>query len=56
MRSCSSTGVFEASESSNPTSTIRTMCASSGRGSSRISDDLSAKASVRSWITLAPSP
>jgi hypothetical protein len=29
---------------------------SSGRGSKSSSDDLSAKAWVRSWITLAPAP
>ena len=56
MRSSMITGVFDASDSSNPRSTMRTMLASSGRGSSSHIDDLSATAWVRSWITLAPSP
>ena len=55
-RSSTITGVLEASESSNPFSTILTIVGSSGRGSSSHSDDFSANACVRSWITLAPSP
>ncbi len=56
MRSWNITGVLAASDSANAVSTSRTMCASSGRGSTRISDDFSANAYVRSWMTLAPSP
>ena len=44
MRSCSIAGMFDASDSANASSTMRTMCASSGRGSSSSSDDLSAYA------------
>ncbi len=50
------TGVFDASESSNPFSTRFTIVARSGRGSSIHSEDLSATACVRSSATLAPSP
>ena len=48
MRSSMMTGVFEASDSSKPRSTMRTMVASLGRGSSSHIDDLSATAWVRS--------
>jgi len=56
MRRSTMTGVREASESSNPFSTMRTITGSAGRGSSIQSEDLSAKACVRSSATLAPSP
>ena len=42
MRSSSMTGVLDASESSKPFSTMRTMVGRSGRGSSSHSDDFSA--------------
>ena len=48
--------MLDASDSANASSTNRTMCGSDGRGSRNSSDDLSANASVRSWMTLAPSP
>ena len=56
MRSSSIAGMFDASDSAKPASTMRTMFARSGRGSSISIDDFSANAWVRSWITLAPSP
>ena len=39
-----------------PSSTMRARFCRVGCGSIRISDDLSAKECVRSWITLAPAP
>jgi len=56
MRRSTMTGVLEASESSNPCSTMRTMTGRLGLGSSIHSEDFMAKACVRSRATLAPSP
>jgi hypothetical protein len=56
MRSSIITGVFDASDSSKPFSTMRTMVGRLGRGSISHRADFSANAWVRSWITLAPSP
>jgi hypothetical protein len=56
MRSSSTAGMLDASDSRKPCSTIRTMTSRSGRGSSSSIDDFSATAWVRSWITDAPSP
>jgi len=56
MRSSIITGVFDASDIAKPCSTMRTMVGRCGRGSIRHSEDFSANACVRSWITLAPSP
>ena len=56
MRSSRMTGVLEASDSSKPFSTLRTSVGRSGRGSISHSEDFTAKAWVRSWMTLAPSP
>jgi len=56
MRSSSMTGVFEASDSSKPFSTILTMVGRFGRGSSSQICDFIAKAWLRSWMIEAPSP
>ena len=56
LRSSMMTGVLLASDSSKLFSTMLTMTGRSGRGSMSQSEDLSAKACVRSWMTLAPSP
>ena len=56
MRSSSITGVPLASESSNPFSTARTIAGRLGRGSSSHTCDFMAKAWLRSWMMLAPSP
>ena len=56
MRRLITAGRFEASERPKPSSTMRARFCRFGRGSIRQSDDLSAKAWVRSWITLAPAP
>jgi hypothetical protein len=56
IRSSIMTGVFEASESSKPRSTISVIVARFGRGSSSHISDLSAKAWLRSCATTPPSP
>ena len=56
MRSSSIAGMLLASLSAKACSTQRTMLARSGRGSNSASVLFIAKAWVRSWITLAPSP
>ena len=56
MRRLITAGRFEASEMPKPSSTMRARVWRLGRGSKRHSDDLSAKACVRSWMTLAPAP
>ena len=56
MRSSSITGVPLASESSKPFSTARTIAGRLGRGSSSQTCDFMAKAWLRSWMMLAPSP
>ena len=56
MRSSSITGVLEASDSSNPFSTIRTIVGRSGRGSSSQICDFIANACVRSCMIEEPSP
>ena len=56
MRNCSTAGMLLASLIAKACSTISTMRASSGRGSSSSRVLFIAKACVRSWITLAPSP
>ena len=49
-------GVLLASDSSNAFSTTSTMVVRFGRGSSSQIDDFMAKAWLRSWMMLAPSP
>jgi phage-related protein len=56
MRSCSMTGVWLASDSSKPCSTASTIEPRLGRGSSSHICDFIAKAWVRSWMMLEPSP
>ena len=56
IRRLMTAGRLEASEMPKPSSTMRARFCSVGCGSMRISDDLSAKECVRSWITLAPAP
>ena len=56
MRSSSITGVLEASDSSNPCSTISTILRRLGRGSSSQICDFIAKAWLRSWMIEEPSP
>ena len=56
MRSSSITGVLLASDSAKPCSTMSTMVGRFGRGSSSHICDFIAKACVRSWMMLAPSP
>ncbi len=56
MRSCSITGVLEASESSKPRSTASTIFGRFGRGSSSHICDFIAKACVRSCMIEEPSP
>ena len=56
MRSSSMTGVFEASESSKPFSTMRTMVGRFGRGSSSQICDFMAKGWLRSCMIEEPSP
>ena len=56
MRRLITVGRFEASDMPKPSSTMRARFWRVGRGSMRQSEDLSAKACVRSWMTLAPAP
>ena len=56
MRTSSMTGVFEASESSKPSSTIFTMVSRLGRGSSSQICDFIANAWERSCMIEEPSP
>ena len=56
MRTSSITGVFDASESSNPFSTMFTMQGRFGRGSNNQICDFMAKACVRSCMMELPSP
>lgn len=56
MRNSSMTGVWLASDSSNPFSTMRAMVVRFGLGSSSQMLDFIAKAWLRSWMMLAPSP
>jgi hypothetical protein len=49
-------GRLEASDMPKASSTMRASEGSVGRGSMSSSDDFSAKACVRSWMTLAPAP
>src|SRR6185369_13473902 len=56
MRSSIITGVLVASESWKLFSTRSTIVGKLGRGSTSQTDDFNAKAWLRSWITLAPSP
>jgi hypothetical protein len=56
VRTCSITGVFDASESSKPSSTALTMLSRFGRGSSSQIWDFIAKAWLRSCMMEEPSP
>jgi len=56
MRTSSMTGEFEASDSSKPSSTMRTSVGRSGRGSRSQICDFIAKAWVRSCMIEEPSP
>ena len=56
MRNSSMTGVFDASESSNPCSTARTIEGRLGLGSSSQICDFIAKAWLRSCMMEEPSP
>ena len=56
MRSCSITGVFDASDSAKPCSTAATIDGRFGRGSSSQICDFMAKAWVRSCMIEEPSP
>ena len=56
MRSSSMTGVFDASDSSKPRSTMATMLSRFGRGSSSHICDFIAKACERSCMIEEPSP
>ena len=56
MRTCSMTGVFEASDSSKPSSTALTIDGRLGRGSSSQTWLFMAKAWLRSCMMEEPSP
>ena len=56
MRNSTMTGVCEASDSSNPFSISSTTRGWWGRGSISQAEHFMAKAWVRSWMMLAPSP